>query len=344
MKWERLKDHRILRFTVKRLILLAPQLSLVTVSVFILIRLLPTDPVAGRIGLLATPEAYAQTERQLGLDKSIPEQLGAFLTDLGNFSLGRSWESSGDVLTEILQFLPITLQLIILSFLIAIVVAVPLGLVAALRPGGRADRGIFIYGLFAGAQPEFWWGLMFAFVFAFKLGIFPPPLGILDPHILPVPEFTHFILIDSLLAGRWDAFVSAMWHFLLPAISLAFVITGPIVKMTRQTMVRILGSDFVLHARARGLPGRQVARYALRNALPPVVTLVGILFGYMLGGAVLIEQVFSLNGLGQYALQRTLTLDFPAIQGVVLFMTGFSLVTYLFIDVLYSLIDPRIEL
>lgn len=334
---------RVWRYVGRRLLTVIPQIFMIMVSVFVLIRLLPTDPVARKVGSLATPEAIAQARAQLGLDQSMFDQFKAFLGEVAQFRLGASWETSDEVLDEILAVLPVTLQLLFFSFLIAIVIAVPLGTLAALRPGGKSDKSVFYYGLFAGAQPEFWWGLMFIFVFCYQFDVFPAPLGLVDPATMVPEPITGFILIDALLVGDLGVFWDAATHLMLPSLTLAFVISGPIVKTTRQNMVRVLGSDFILHARARGLKPRHVASYALRNALPPVVTLIGILIGFMLGGAVLIEQIFSLNGVGQYALTRTLALDFPAMQGVVLIMTTFSLIVYLIVDVLYTVIDPRIE-
>lgn len=331
-------------YTGRRLAVMVLQLFLMTVAVFILIRLLPTDPVAQRVGLIASDQAYAQAQANLGLDQSIPAQLWEFLRGLGSLDLGISWSSNDPVLGEIAERLPVTLQLITMAFFLALLIGIPIALLRAFHPGGKIDRGVFMYGLFAGAQPEFWWGIMFIFVFAFELGWFPQPVGLLDPTIAPVEPITNFILIDSLIQGRFDAFVSAFQHFLLPCLTLAFVIVGPIIKTTSEAVAQVLQSDFVLQARARGLGSRKVAGYALRNALAPVITLTGILYGYMLGGAVLIEQIFSLNGVGSYALERTLALDYPSMQGVVLAMTAFSLLVYLAVDVLYAVIDPRIRL
>jgi ABC-type dipeptide/oligopeptide/nickel transport system permease component len=338
------RDRKFENYVLRRLVVLPIQLFGITLGVFVLIRLLPTDPVAQHVGLLATPAAYALARHGLGLDQSLPTQLAKFLGDLSHFSLGTSWQSSSPVTTEIATRFPTTVQLIVMGFSVALLIGLLLGVVAALKPGGRADRLVFVYGLFGGSQPEFWWGLMFIFAFSRQLRIFPAPLGTLSPGVMPPQALTHFILLDSLISGEWATFSNALMHFLLPALTLAFVLTGPIVKMTRQTMVSVLRSEFILHARARGLQRAVVARYALRNALPPIVTLVGILFGYMLGGAVLIEQIFSLNGLGQYALTSTLALDYPSMQGTVLVMAAFALGTYMVIDILYAIIDPRIEL
>jgi ABC-type dipeptide/oligopeptide/nickel transport system permease component len=338
-----MRNRGIPRYVGKRLLVTVPQVFIITILVWFSIRALPADPVARLIGLFASDEAYAQAERSLGLDQPLLTQFWIFLEGMLTGDLGRSWVSNDSVTIELIRNFPITLQLLLLSFGLALLVAVPLGIATAVKPNGLFDRGVFVYGMFAGAQPEFWWGLMFAFVFSYQLGIFPPPIGIPSSVVADVPVLTGMTLVDSLLTANLTAFRTIFVYYLLPSLTLAFVLTGPIVKMIRQNVTRVLDSDFVLYARASGLRKRQIVAYTLRNALAPVITLVGILFGFMLGGAVLIEVVFSLNGLGQYAVQRTLSLDFPAIQGVVLLMTSFSLFVYLVMDLLYALVDPRIR-
>lgn len=338
------KELGLTRFVTKRLLLVIPQLAVITTLVFFIIRLLPADPAARVVGVDPSRSAVLQAERSLGLAASLPSQFLSFVDGIfAHGSLGNSWVSQVPVIQEIAQHAPITLQLMFLGFLFALVVAVPVGVISAIRPGGLLDRLIFGYGLFAGAAPDFWWGLAFIFLFVFKAHIFPVPVGLLSGGV-PLPHtITGFSLLDSLLTGSFSDFVSIFEHFLLPSLTMAFVLSGPIIKMTRQNMLRFQQSEFVLYARASGLPPGKIARYVLRNAVSPVITLVGILFGFEIGGAVLIETVFSLNGLGQYAVERTLDLDYPAIQGVVLVMTGFALLVYLAMDVLYAIIDPRIR-
>lgn len=332
------------RFIAKRLLLVIPQLAVITTLVFFIIRLLPADPVARVVGLDPSKAAVLQAKRSLGLAAPLPSQFLAFVQGIFlHGSLGNSWVSQTSVTQEIAQHGPITLQLMFLGFLFALVVAVPVGVISAIRPGGFLDRTIFGYGLFAGAAPDFWWGLAFIFLFVFKAHLFPIPVGLLSGGVPLPPTITGFSLVDSLLSGNFSDFVTIFEHYLLPALTMAFVLSGPIIKMTRQNMLRFQQSEFVIYARASGLPSSMVARYVLRNAISPVVTLIGILFGFEIGGAVLIETVFSLNGLGQYAVERTLDLDYPAIQGVVLVMTGFALLVYLAMDVLYAVIDPRIR-
>ncbi len=339
----------LLRYVVKRILVGITQLFFLTIAVFFLIRLLPADPVSRFVGLNSSAEAYAQAERNLGLDRPILTQLLHYLglapsegTGLLQGDLGTSWVTGSPVLSEIAQSLPVTIQLITLSFVIAFFIAVPIGMLAAMHPGGKSDKAVFVYSLFAGSQPEFWWGILFVYVFFFTLGVAPAPLGILSPLTSAPPDITGYVLIDSLLAGRFSTFFEALHHFMLPVATLVFILSGPIVKMVRQNMVRALESDFVLYARCAGLPRRRVGFYALRAAMAPSMTLIGILYGFMLGGAVLVESVFALGGLGQYAIRSILAFDYPAIQGVVLVITAISLLVYLLLDILHALIDPRI--
>lgn len=338
-----MRNRGLLRYVGRRILLTIPQVLIITILVWFLIRALPADPVSRLVGLFASEEAYAQAQRSLGLDQPVMTQFWTFITGLFRGDLGNSWVSSDPVMGELLRNFPITLQLILLSFLLALLIGVPLGMATAVKPNGLFDRGVFVYGMFAGAQPEFWWGLMFAFIFSYQLNIFPPPIGLSSGATAGLAVITGVSMVDALLTLNFSVFWQVLSYYLLPSLTLAFVLTGPIVKMIRQNVSRVLDSDFVLYARGSGLPRRQIVLYTLRNALAPVITLVGILFGFMLGGAVLIETVFSLNGLGQYAVQRTLALDYPAIQGVVLLMTSFSLLVYLLMDLLYAIIDPRIR-
>lgn len=331
----------LLRYTGKRILILIPQLIVIVTLVFFLIRLLPADPVARIVGLTPTPAAILQAKRSLGIDKSSWAQFVDYVKDLVHGGLGTSWVTRDQIGHEIWAHFPITIQLMVLGFAIALLIAIPLGMMTAVKPGGKLDRSLFVYGLFAGSQPDFWWGLTFVFLLVFKVHAFPIPQG-LDPGT-SLHNVTGFNLFDSLITGNFTAFVNLFEQYLLPSLTMAFVLSGPIVKMVRQNMLRFRDSNFLMYARANGLGRRKIATYTLRNALSPVVTLVGILFGFEIGGAVLIETVFSLNGLGQYAVQRTLQLDYPAIQGVVLTMTAFSLLVYLTMDLLYTVIDPRIK-
>lgn len=339
----------VARYIFRRVLVGMVQILSLVIAVFFLIRLLPADPVSRFVGLNSSAEAYAQAERNLGLDRPILTQLGNYLGVLPSEgegllqgSLGTSWVTGTPVLTEIGQALPVTIELLTFAFAVALLISVPVGMLAALRPGGAADRGVFAYSLFAGSQPEFWWGLLFVYIFFFTLGWAPAPLGVLSPLTTPPPSVTGFITFDGLIAGRPDILLEVLHHYMLPVATMVFILSGPIIKMVRQNMVRALASDFVLYARCAGLPKSQIARYALRAAMAPSVTLIGILYGFMLGGAVLIESVFSLGGLGQYAIRSVLAFDYPAIQGVILVITAISLMVYLALDLIHAVIDPRV--
>lgn len=335
---------------VRRSLTALVQLAALVIAVFFLIRLLPADPVARFVGFNASPEAYAAAARRLGVDRPAGEQFLRFLgvdddaqtRGLLQGSLGTSWVSGEPVLREIATYLPITLELVSLSFLVAIAIGVPVGRWGARRPDGLAAKATLSYGLFAGSQPEFCWGLLFIYVFFESLGIAPGPVGRLSPLSDPPAAITGFLTIDTLLRGDLRLFAEALHYLMLPVATLAFVLSGPIIKTVRDGTARVLRSDFVLYARALGLPENLIARKALRAAIAPSITLIGVLYAFMLGGAVLVESVFAFSGLGQYAIRSILAFDYPAIQGVVLAISAVSLVVYLLVDILQIALDPRI--
>lgn len=331
-----------MRFLARRLVVSLFQLVGLALVVFFAIRALPADPVARLVGLNASREAYLSSQHALGLDRTVFEQLASYLGGLVRGDLGRSWVSGLPVMEEIRGVLPITLELITYAFVLAFVIAVPLGMMCAVRPGGVADRATFTFSLFAGSQPEFWWGLLFIYFFFAVLGWAPPPLGRLDPGLVAPARVTGFILLDSLVAGNWVTLKDGAAHLALPVATKVFVLSGPIIKMVRGNMVRVMASDYVLHARASGLRPWTVAGYALKNGLAPALTLLGILYGYILGSAVLIETVFSLGGIGQYAVRSVLAFDYPAIQAVVLVIATISLFVYLALDLVHLWLDPRL--
>ncbi|MGJ5180320.1 ABC transporter permease [Bradyrhizobium oligotrophicum] len=329
-------------FVARRLAVAMLQLVGLLLVVFFAIRMLPADPVARLVGMNATREAYLSSQHALGLDRPVLEQLLSYAAGVVRGDFGRSWVSGAPVMQDIRNVLPVTIELITISFVLAFLLSVPLGMLCALRPGGVADSATFTYSLFAGSQPEFWWGLLFIYVFFAVLGWAPAPLGRIDPMMTPPAAVTGFITIDSLLSGNMAALRDALHHLALPIATKVFVLSGPIIKMVRQNMVRVLGADYILYARASGLPPWRIALVALKNALVPALTLLGVLYGYILGGAVLIETVFSLGGIGQYAVRSVLAFDYPAIQAVVLVIAAISLFVYLALDVVHAWIDPRL--
>ena len=335
------------RFLIRRFLTGSIQMLGLTLAVFFLVRLLPADPVSRLVGMNASPEAYAQAQRSLGLDKPVFAQLMEYLgfgegTGLLQANLGVSWVTNSPVLDEIGASLPITLELLTYSFLVTLLIAVPVGVISARSPGKLVDKIVFAYGLFGGSQPEFWWGLLFVLVFFSTLGIAPAPLGMIDPMLMPPTRVTGFYTLDALIAGDFASLVDIFHHLMLPILTMVFVLSGPVIKMVRQSMIRAQASDFVLYANAAGLRHSTVTNYAMRAAMAPTITLVGILYGVMLGGAVLVESVFSLGGIGQYAVRSVLSFDYPSIQGIVLVITAISLLIYLLLDIVYAFIDPRV--
>jgi ABC-type dipeptide/oligopeptide/nickel transport system permease component len=338
-------------FIARRLLILMFQMIGLSLAVFITIRLLPADPVARLVGMNASRDSYEQASHALGLDRSLPQQLGNYLgihSDTGQRGIlqgdfGHSWSTTEPVLDELAAALPVTLELVTWAMALSLLIAIPLGLASARKPGGVADRIAIGWGLFAGAQPDYWWGLLFLYVFFFLLGIAPPPMGRLDPIMMEPHAITGFMTIDTLLAGDISGFFSALHHLMLPVLTLVFGVSGAMVKMVRSSTMRVLESDYILYARASGLSEKQVARYALRAALTPTVTLLGIFYGIMVSSVVAVEIIFSLEGIGQYAVRAVLNFDYPAIEGTVIAVALVSLFIYLALDILHVFLDPRIR-
>jgi peptide/nickel transport system permease protein len=219
-----------------------------------------------------------------------------------------------------------------------------LGIRGALRPGKVADKVSNTYGFMAGALPDFWLALLVVFVGFHLLHIVPPPLGRFPLIMTPPPTITGWLTIDSLLAGDFQKLGAAFSQLAAPAFTLGLLFGGPIAKLTRQSMIDILQSDFIRYARASGLSGRTIAGYAFHSILPPVLTLIGWLYASLVGGAVLVESVFSWNGIGQYAVQSIVNKDYAPVQAFVLVAGLFSLFVYLVLDLLYMIVDPRVRL
>jgi len=215
-------------------------------------------------------------------------------------------------------------------------------LYTAFNSGGLVDRGTRLYSLAAGAIPDFWLALILIYFLYYSLGWLPAPVGRIGFLIESPNHITGFYTIDSLLTLNFNAFFSSVSHLILPVLSLTLVWSGLVIRMTRSILDEILESEFIIHAKANGLPKKIIWKYAFRNASPPIMTIIAVVYGFLLGGAVLIEQVFSWNGLGQYAVLTIARADYAAIQGFVLIASIFTLLLYVFLDILYSIIDPRI--
>jgi peptide/nickel transport system permease protein len=335
---------RLFAYILRRLLFVVPQALGISVITFVIVRVLPGNPALVLAGSTATKESIAAIERRLGLDQPIWVQYWRYLNGLVTGDLGKSLVTSQPVVDDLVQRLPATFELIFFGLILSLIVGIPLGVRAAVSRGkGLAHRIAAPYSLLAGSIPDFWVGLIAILVFYAYLGWAPAPLGQLPIGADPPVRITGMYMVDALATGNWRVLQSAATHLLLPLVTLVFVYMAPIVKMTRSSMEEVLESAFVDHLESLGLGRRVIMWRALRNALPPVVTIVGVLVGYLLGGAVLIEIVFSWGGAGQYAVQAIVNSDFAAIQGFVLVAAGFSLLVYLAVDLLYFALDPRIR-
>jgi ABC-type dipeptide/oligopeptide/nickel transport system permease component len=328
-----------------RLLAALPNLIGVVVITFVLTRALPGDPAAYFAGAAATQEAVAQVRTQLGLDQPLPEQFMRYVAALARGDFGLSLTTGQPVAQELLSRLPASLELVLLALVAACAIALPLGVLAATRPGSWIDQLCRLVTTAGVSLPTFFTGLLLAYVFYFLLGWAPSPLGRLDPLYSPPPTVTGLYLVDAALAGDAALWWACAKQLLLPVATMAIFVLAPIARMTRASMLTVLSSDFVRTARASGLSaGTVLVTYALRNALLPVVTTLGMVFGFMLGSSVIVEKVFAWPGVGSYAIDALTASDYAPVQGFVLAMGVLFVLLNLAIDLLYVLIDPRMEL
>lgn len=333
----------MLKLIGQRLLGALPNIAGVIVITFILTRALPGDPAAYFAGGAATQEAVDQVREQLGLNKPLLEQFFAYLGALSRGDLGLSLTTGQPVLQELLARLPASLELVLIALLAACAVALPLGVLAATRPGSWIDQLCRILTTAGVSLPTFFTGLLLAYVFYFLLGWAPSPLGRLDPMFSPPPAVTGFFVIDGLLAGDPALAWAAAKQLVLPVATMALFVLAPIARMTRASMLAVLSADFVRTARASGLSsGTVLVTYALRNALLPVVTTLGMVFGFMLGSSVIVEKVFAWPGVGSYAIDALTASDYAPVQGFVLAMGVLFVLLNLLVDIAYGLIDPRV--
>ncbi|MDQ2079136.1 ABC transporter permease [Xanthobacteraceae bacterium Astr-EGSB] len=335
----------MLAMILKRLLVAIPSLIGVVIITFLLTRALPGDPAAYFAGPAATQEAIAQVRAKLGLDQPLPTQFMRYAADLARGDLGTSLTTGQPVATEIRNRLPASAELTLLGLIISVLIAVPLGILAATRPGSLVDHACRVLTTAGVSLPVFFTGLILVYVFYYLLGFAPAPLGRLDVFFSAPEAITGFYLLDSLIARDLETFRAALAQLLLPALTLAIFSLAPIARMTRASMLAVLASDFVRTARANGLtPFTVVVTYAFRNAMLPVVTTLGMVFSFLLGANVLVEKVFAWPGIGSYAVEALIASDFAPVQGFVLTMAALYVALNLVIDILYGLIDPRVRI
>ena len=331
----------MLKYVGRRALLLLPVWLGVATLVFLLVRL-SGDPAVAILGDKAAPAEIAEFRAREGLDRPLPIQYASFLADAVQGDLGRSYRTSRPVATDLSEYFPATVELTLLAILFAVGFGVTLGTLAAVHRNGVLDAASMLVALAGVSIPVFWLALLAMKALGEGAGLFP--VGGRLSAATELAPLTGLNTLDALLRGNLDAFADAVGHLVLPAAVLATVPTAVITRMTRSALVETLGKDFVRTARAKGLPGTAVVvRHALRGSLVPIVTVIGLHFGLLLGGAVLTETVFGWPGLGKYTVDSVLRRDFHAVQGSLLLMATTFVLVNLVVDVLYAFLDPRIR-
>jgi ABC-type dipeptide/oligopeptide/nickel transport system permease component len=332
-------------FVWKRLLGTVPSLLGVIVLTFFISHALPGDPAAFFAGPAANAASIASIRTTLGLDRPLPEQFLHYVNALVHGDLGHSLTTGQPVLTDLVERLPASLELSAFALLFAVGLALPLGVWAATRVNGPVDHACRGLVTVSAAFPTFFVGLLLVYIFYFLLGWAPQPLGRLNEIAFsPPPRVTGAYTVDALIAGDWGVLRATLSQLVLPAISLGLFALAPIARITRAAMLEALSSDFVRTARASGLPvGKILITYAFRNVLLPVSSVLGMVFSFLLGSNVLIEQVFGWQGVGAYAVSAVIASDYAAVQGFVLMMALLYVLLNLAVDIFAALIDPRVR-
>lgn len=335
----------VYQYILRRIVLTIPLVIGVTLIAFIISHAVPADPITANLGqkAMSDPEIVAAFEAEWGLDQSVPQQYLTYITKLVQGDMGRSIKSRRPVIEDIRAFLPATIELATAAILFGVTIGVTLGMLSAVWRNSWLDHIARIVSLLGVSVPVFWLALLALYIFYAQLGWSAGP-GRLDVGMEPPPHVTGLYTVDALLAGEWDVFRNAVSHLILPALVLGSFTTGLITRVTRSSMLEVLGNDYIRTARSKGLtPRTTVFRHAFRNALIPIVTVIGFSYGNLLAGTVLTESIFAWPGIGQYAYRASASLDFPAIMGVSLVIALIFILVNLLVDVLYFWLDPRLR-
>ena len=332
------------RFIARRLFLLIFMLFGITVLTFFLSRVIPGDPAQTMAGMRASEEQVENTRIRLGLDKPLTEQFVIYFRDLLQGDLGKSITNKRPVMDNLKQFFPATIELTLFAFVIAALIGVPLGAAAALYKDSWIDHVSRVGALAGIAFPSFWLGIVLILIFFYRLDWLPAGRRVEVRTMLDYEPITNLMLVDSILKRDWALFDDALRHIILPAVTLAIGPLARFMRFTRTVMLEELRKPYIVTAHSKGLRHRTVTvQHALRNAMIPTVTIMGLAIGSMLSGSVLVETIFSWPGLGQYAFDAVFHLDYPSIIGVTLLTTVSFLLTNLGVDILYAYLDPRIR-
>jgi peptide/nickel transport system permease protein len=319
-----------------------PVLLGVSIVVFFMVRAIPGDPAQIMLGQQATQEQVQQIRENMGLDKPIFVQYGLFLKDALRGDLGDSIVTGRPVTTELLTRLPATLELTAFAMLIAILVGIPVGVISAVRQYSLLDKSTSVLALTGISMPIFWLAMILVVIFGVNLELLPFP-GRLDPTT-GITAITGFVLVDSLLTLNFAGFWDGLLHLIMPALALATIPMAVIMRMTRSSMLEVMNEDYVRTARAKGVvPWRVVFKHALRNAMLPTITVIGLQTGLLMGGAIITETIFSWPGIGLYTYNSISSRDYASIQGVVLYAALLFVLINLLVDILYAILDPRVR-
>lgn len=315
----------------------------VSLIVFFMVRAIPGDPAQILLGQTATPEAVREIRTRLGLDEPVIIQYLLFLRDAATGDLGNSIVTGQPVTTTLLERFPATLELALAALLFAVAIGVPIGVIAAVRQYSLLDRVTSVIALTGVSMPIFWLAMILVVIFTVNLELLPFPGRV--GNEVSFTSYTGIYTLDTLITFNLPAFWDVLKHLILPAVALGTIPMAVVTRMTRSSMLEVMNEDYVRTARAKGVvPWRVVFRHALRNAMLPTVTVIGLQFGLLMGGAILTETIFTWNGIGQFAIQSINGRDYAGIQGVVLYGAVFFVLINLLVDILYAVLDPRVRL
>lgn len=334
----------MLRYAISRLLLTIPMLLILLTLVFVVLRIMPGDPVASMLGAHAPPEVIEQKREELGLNKSIAAQYLDYLGNLARFDLGESMVLKQKVITPIMEKLPATLELVVVGMIFTLAIGVPLGAYAARKRRTGTDFSIRLFGNIVYCIPVFWMGLMLQLIFGVWLK-WLPIAGRTGARVFPSTfEKTGFYVLDTIITGNFWALGDVLVHLLLPALTLGVVLSGVFIRLTRANMLDILKSDYVLAARARGIRERFVVyKHGLKNAFIPILTMLGLQFALLLANAILTETTFSWPGMARLLVERIYLRDYPTIQGIIVIFALIVSAISLIVDIVYAMVDPRVK-
>ncbi len=331
------------KYILLRFLFIPPLLLGISLIMFLVSHVMPGDPAALAAGRQAAPEQIAEMRRSMGLDEPLPTQYWVYLQKAVQGDLGISIYTTRPVLEDLRTYLPASIELAIVAMLLAIVVGVPLGVASGIQSDRLVDHIGRVVSLLGISMPVFWIALLCQLVFYKEMGLFPRGARI-DTFLTTPDQITGLYIVDSLLTGNWDVLGSSLKHIVLPAVTLSLTTLAHVTRMTRSSLLEVMGQDYIRTARAKGLAERAViAWHAMKNALNPVVTIMGLQFGHLISRAFLVEVVFSWPGIGQYAVDAIFNVDYYPIMGAVMVIAVVYMLVNLMVDLLYGWLDPRVR-